>query len=264
MKEQSISNLLQNIGLDELEIHCYIQLLKKSPQKASEIARRLEIPKTTVLLALQKLSNEFHIVKRMKRKNTYLFSVDDPTEILRFVQQRQQQLKDQEQKIQSALPELRAMQQYETVKPKMYYYEGKEGMKKAFLQVLEEADHIIGYGSNEDELKYLPSLYPDYYKKRVAKKISVKAIIPATLFNIQHTLETEQKHIRHSRLIPAECNYPIEVNVYKHTVIFFSYEENFALVIKSKPIADCLQKMFEFAFEYSEKFDQDIRKRLQK
>lgn len=59
--------------------------------------------------------------------------------------------------------------------------------------------------------------------------------------------------------MPKEWNYPIQVNVYKNTTVFYSFDESFALMIKSKPIADCLKKIFELAFDKAAEYDKEIR-----
>jgi hypothetical protein len=79
----------------------------------------------------------------------------------------------------------------------------------------------------------------------------VKAIVPATYYNIK-ALANVTKELRDTHLIPKDFNYPIQVNIYKHTTVFYSFEESFALIIKSRPIADCLKKIFEMAFGKAE------------
>lgn len=263
MNEDKIKNLLITIGLKELEINCYLGLLKKSPQRASELAKRLETPKATVLAALQRLSDKFGVVKKYKQKNSFLFLVEDALDLIKFLERQSAELTSQQKAARQLLPYLRSLQNFEVAKPKIYYFEGKEGLKQAFNQVLEEADEIIGYGSLEDDIKYLPKVYPEYYQKRVAKKIPVKGIMPATAFNNHETLtkKEEQRHLRQTHLIPPEFNYPIQVNIYKRTAVFFSLEENFALMIKSRAIAECLKKIFEYAFAFTGRMDQAIRQK---
>ena len=259
MTKEKIQKILKKIGLNLLEMDCYLALLKKSPQRASELSKSMEVPKATVLEALHRLSDELNIVKKSKQKNFYLFLVEDPADLVTFFEQKEAEYSKAKKQVTKVLPELRTMQDFDVVKPKIYYLEGKKGMQQSFKQVLEEADKIIGYGSNEDDYKYMPELYPDYYENRVAKKIPVKAIIPALPFNVKETLKNEIKHLRKTHLIPEDFNYPIQVNIYKNTVVFYSFEENFALKIKSKPIAACLKKIFEFAFDYTEESDKKIR-----
>ncbi len=259
MQEDKIKKILIGLGLEELEITCYLALLKKSPQRASQLSLSLDIPKATILDAISQLVNVFNIVKQTKKKNFYLFSVEDPADILRWLEQKQTGYAHAKQQVTDLLPELRSLQQYDVNKPKIYYFEGKEGIRQVFWQVLDEADEIIGYGSHEGDAKYLSDIIPEYYEKRVAKKIPARAIVPALPFNIQQAAPGEKKYLRPTHLIPAEFNYPIQINVYKNTTIFFSFEENFALMIKRQPIAACLKKMFEFAFEYTKESDQEIR-----
>ena len=248
INDNQIQPILASLGLDQLEISCYLDLLKKSPQRASELAKKFGVPKATILTALYRLADHFGIIKRTKQKNSFLFWVEDVNDLLNYTNRQEQKLSENKKIIEQLLPELRSMMSIDAVKPQISYYEGKEGLKKAFEQVLDEADKIIGYGSNEDDVKYLPDLYPNYYERRIKKKIPVKAIIPATDFNVK-AFANNTKELRSARLIPKEFNYPIQVNIYKHTAVFYSFEESFALIIKSRPIADCLKKIFEMAFE---------------
>ncbi|MCL5667049.1 MAG: hypothetical protein M1383_04745 [Patescibacteria group bacterium] len=247
INNSQIQPILNNLGLDQLEINCYLALIKKSPQKASELAKKFETPKATVLTALYRLADHFGIIKRSRQKNSFLFWVEETNDLLHYARRRHQESLDSERLIEQLVPELRSMMNLDAAKPQISYYEGKEGLKQAFEKVLEEADEIIGYGSNEDDVKYLPELYPHYYERRVKKKIPVKAIIPATDFNIQ-SFSNNTKELRTAHFVPKEFNYPIQVNIFKHTTIFYSFEESFALVIKSRPIADCLKMIFGLAF----------------
>jgi len=248
INNNQIQPVLAGLGLDQLEINCYLDLLKKSPQRASELAKKFDVPKATILVALYRLSDHFGIIKRAKQKNSFLFWVEDANDLLNFAGQQEQKLSESKKSIEQLLPEMRAMMNLDAVKPQISYYEGKQGLKKAFEQILEEADEIIGYGSNEDDIKYLPEFYPNYYERRVKRKIPVKAIIPATDYNIK-AVANVTKELRDTHLISKDFNYPIQVNIYKHTAVFYSFEESFALIIKSRPIADCLKKIFEMAFD---------------
>lgn len=259
MNEQKISNLLTEIGLNKLEQDCYLALVKRSPQKASELVKKFSVHKVPILLALHRLVDKFGIVKRTKKKNTFFFLVEDVKSLSDYVARQASQLEQRQQELNALIPELRSMQNFEISKPKIYYFEGKDGIKQAFEQVLEEADEIVGYGSNEDDKKYLPEIIPDYYQRRVAKKIPVKAIIPALPVNVQETLKNEMRHLRETHLVPEKFNFPVQFNVYKDTVVFYSYEESFALMIKSRHIADCLKAIFGFAFDQTSIYDEEIR-----
>ena len=259
MNEQKIRNLLTEIGLNKLEQDCYLALVKRSPQRASDLVKKFSVHKVRVLLALHRLVDEFGIVKRSKKKNAFLFLVEDVKNLSDYIARQTSQLKQTQQEVNTLLPQLRAIQNYDVAKPKIYYFEGKDGIKQAFEQVLDEADEIVGYGSNEDDNKFLPEIVPGYYERRVAKKIPVKAIIPALPFNVQETLKNEMKQLRKTHLIPKEFNFPVQFNIYRDTVVFYSFEESFALMIKSRAIADCLKTIFGFAFEQTSLYDEQIR-----
>lgn len=265
MNKRKIQTILENFGLSQLEIDCYLALLKKSPQKASELAKFFSQPKSTVLFTLNRLANEFGIVKRTRIKNTFLFLVEDVNELLSFLERQESKITKQKKELTDLLPELRGMQHYEVSKPKVYYFEGKSGIRQALEQVLDECgDGYFAYGSVDDALRYLPNLYPEYYERRVAKKIAIRAIMPALPLSIKEAVEDEIKRQRKTHLVPAKWYYPIQANIYKGTVVFFSFEESFALMIKSKPIADYMYKMMELAYDQAAKYDEQIRESVQK
>lgn len=265
MENKKIKAILEKIGLSKLEVEYYLALLKRSPQKASEISKRFSTPKATVLLALNRLADEFGIVKRSRQKNSFLFLVEDVKELLLYLEREELDVTNQKKELTDLIPELRSMQHFELSKPKIYYFEGLKGIQQALEQVLEECDgEYIAYGVVDDAFKFLPNLYPDYYERRVAKKINIKAIMPALPLSIKEAAEDEIKRQRKSHLIPAKWYYPIQINIYRGTIVYFSYEEGFALMIKSKPIADCMHKMFEFAYEYTGIYDREIRDQIQK
>lgn len=265
MTDKKIRQILAKIGLNSLEQDLYLALLKKSPQRAADLAKKFSVHKAIILLALHRLADEFGIVKRTKQKNAYLFLVEDAKELLLYLERQESEIVNQKKELTNLLPELRGMQQYDVTKPKIYYFEGLKGIQQALEQVLEKCDgEYIAYGVVDDAFKFLPNLYPGYYDRRVAKKISVKAIMPALPISIKEAIQDEVKRQRKAHLIPAKWYYPIQIDVYKGTVVYFSYEEGFALMIKSKPIADCMHKMFEFAYEYTGIYDKQIRESIKK
>jgi len=261
--EKQIKNLLKKIGLDEMETACYLELLKKSPQKASQIARKIDAPKSTVHLNLGQLVDIYGLVKREKHKNYYLFRVEDACDLTKMLELRAEKAQQTYEKVKNLLPELRALQEYEFEKPKILYFEGREGLKRAFEMMLDEADEIVGYGNHEDEVRGMTDIFPDYYERRVKKKILVsQAIAPATDFNLKESLKNEDKHLRQTRFVDKENLPRIHFNIYKDTLVFYSFAELFALVIRSKPIAGCFKFIFGLAFEASAKTDENIRKEL--
>ncbi len=259
METSKINQILSSLGLNQLEKSCYVELLKKSPQRASDLVKKLNVPKATILVALYRLTDELGIIKRSKQKNSFLFMVEDVSALLQYLNRKEQETIESKTSLEQLLPQLRSMMSLDAIKPQIFYYEGKEGLKRAFETVLEEANEIIGYGSAEDDEKYLPDLYPKYYEHRVKKKIPVRAMMPATPFNVKTAKEKSVGRLWNVHLVPAKSNYPIQVNVYRHTVIFFSFEESFALVIKSHPIADCLKMVFGLAFDRASETNETLK-----
>lgn len=88
MNEEKITNILNKIGLNKLEAACYLALLKRSPMRASDISKKLSIPKATILLALYELCDKLGLVKRSKTKNSFLFLVEDANSLLEYLKKK--------------------------------------------------------------------------------------------------------------------------------------------------------------------------------
>ena len=68
MKQEKILPILIRVGLNSLESACYLALLKQSPQKASELSRRVDVPRGNYLQALYRMSDEMGIITRTKKE----------------------------------------------------------------------------------------------------------------------------------------------------------------------------------------------------
>lgn len=88
-----------------------------------------------------------------------------------------------------------------------------------------------------------------YYKRRTAAGIPVRAIFPDTPASRRRHAKDKQE-LRRSRLLPASMlKVHIEWGVYDDKVAFFSLQEEMAVIIRSRMIADAMRAMFEVQWQ---------------
>lgn len=257
-----LENNLQKIGLNNKEIKIYLALLKTGTHKASFLTKQIEMPKTSILDTLDSLVRKC-LVSKIKKKNAYYFTAYQPDKILEMLEKEETEIKEKKKKVHEILPWLKSLQDISSPKPQIDYLEGKKGLIEAFEDTLRvPKKNIIVYGSVGAQANSLPEAFPEYFDNRVKKRISTTCLIPACLPSLAECSLNDKKHLRKTYFIPKEMELPLEINIYENNSAFMSFEEKFAVIIRSKVIADCLRMVFELAFKGAEKYDHEIRKSI--
>jgi len=257
-----LENNLQEIGLSNKEIKIYLALLKSGTHKASYLTKLIEMPKTSILDTLNSLVKKC-LVSKIKMKNAYYFTAFQPNKLLEMLEKQEVEITEKKRKIIKILPWLKNLQDISSPKPQIDYLEGKKGLNEAFADTLRiPKKNIIVYGSVGAQAYSLPEAFPEYFNNRVKKKISTTCLIPACLPSLAECSINDKKHLRKTYFIPKEMELPLEINIYENNSAFMSFEEKFAVIIRSKVIADCLRIVFQLAFEGAEKYDHEIRKNI--
>lgn len=255
-----LENNLQKIGLSNKEIKIYLALLKAGTHKASFLTKQIEMPKTSILDTLDSLVRKC-LVSKIKKKNAYYFTAYQPDKILEMLEKEETEIKEKKKKVHEILPWLKSLQDISSPKPQIDYLEGKKGLIEAFEDTLRvPKKNIIVYGSVGAQADSLPEAFPEYFDNRVKKRISTTCLIPACLPSLAECSLNDKKHLRKTYFIPKEMELPLEINIYENNSAFMSFEEKFAVIIRSKVIADCLRIVFGLAFKGAEKYDREIRK----
>jgi hypothetical protein len=58
-------------------------------------------------------------------------------------------------------------------RPRIKFYEGTEGLKYVYEDTLTSTESIRAYATVDDMHKALPNYFPEYYKRRANKNISI-------------------------------------------------------------------------------------------
>ncbi len=156
-----IEQELTNLGLTSEESKVYLAILELGGSFVSAIARRAKVNRSTCYHTLDNLVKKGLISSYQKGKVLH-FSAEDPH---RFVQISEERMKRTE----SLIPHLTALISTLTVKPKIRFYEGIEGIKSIFEDIIATKDQVLGYTN----LKAIGELMPDYFKQYCHKKVTL-------------------------------------------------------------------------------------------
>ncbi|MEK7632872.1 MAG: hypothetical protein AAB473_03705 [Patescibacteria group bacterium] len=158
----------------------------------------------------------------------------------------------------SLVPELKSIHNI-SERPRVRFYEGKEGLESVYEDTLTSHETIRAYAAVDDMHKTLPDYFAKYYQRRVKENIAIRAIIPATVVG-KDRAEKDRAEMRETALVPSEkFSFTPEINIYDNKVMIASWREQLGIIIESAEIADAMKKTFELAWAEAKRLDAEMK-----
>jgi len=235
---------LTKAGLSESEAKVYLASLELGETNISRIAQKSGIKRTTAYLVVGILKEKGLIHEIKKQRKTYFYA-EDPRHIAENMEQNLQDIK-------GAIPELLAISNFTDKKPSIRFYEGKEGIKNLYKDILKHPkSEILEWYSESYATEFNESFFVDYFMpRRVKNKIWVRAILPDNAI-IRKMVKNNEKELRKTKLLnPEKYNIKININLYgKNKINIISFKEEIGLIIESEKIHDSLKNIFEIMWK---------------
>lgn len=251
-----INNLLKQLKFSEKEEKIYLALLELCDAKAQDISKKSDINRTTVYDVLESLMKK-GLISKFKRGSSTIYNALDPKKLLNYLDREKEEkikkIDKQKEIVNSLLPQLISLQNINTSKPKVQLFEGEKGMREAYEDTLNTKNMILAYANVETMHKGLPNFFPEYYKRRVKKKIYIKAILPKNKLSIERA-RRNQEEMRAARFLPDDkMSFSPEINLYNNKMLIASWNEKMAVLIESKELVDLQKMIFELLWNGLEK-----------
>lgn len=247
---------LEFIGFSEKEVLVYLALLQLGKGTVTEISRKAGINRPTGYHVLASLAvKELVRVSGKEPKQEYV--AESPDQIEKLLARK---IKSDEEYIREArkiIPELKSMHNV-TDRPKVLFYEGREGLEKVYEDTLTSHEEIRAYATYDDMQNTLPGYFPEYFYRRAKKGIPIRAIFPYTQAGIDLSGYNEVQK-RETAMVPADKYYfSPEINIYDNKVMIASWKERLGIIIESHEIADAMKKVFELAWAEAKRLDKKL------
>ena len=226
-------NELVNLGLSQEESKAYLAILELGGSYASNIARKSGINRATCYHTLNNLVKKGLVNSHTKGKVLW-FNAEDPKKIIKLE-------KEKLEKAKNLVPELLSISNTITFKPKIRFYEGKEGIKAVFEDALASKEkEILGYTNLKGLDEVLPPGYfKDYCKRKIQKKIKTRYLAPATgegagIIEKYYPKNYDPELVEVLLVNKKEFYFENEISIYgnKVTVISLKEDEPIALLIE--------------------------------
>ncbi|NTV44370.1 MAG: hypothetical protein HGA67_01585 [Candidatus Yonathbacteria bacterium] len=233
-----MKHLLLQYGFTEKEAEVYVASLELGQATGFEIYRKTDLKKPTVYYVLDELQKKGFVFQTKKGNKRY-FVAEHPEKI-------KKELLGKVKVFDELLPELMSIHNAGVGRPKLRFYEGKEGIKEVYEDTLKYHGEILAFAS-EQLLKSLGKEYSDaYVSKRVELQIPVRAIIPASKTLLERYMHDSMRALRNVRLADEKkYNFPVEINIYANKVAFMSFRDELGLIVESDEINKMMRMLFE-------------------
>ncbi|MBP6060504.1 MAG: hypothetical protein KA515_00655 [Candidatus Pacebacteria bacterium] len=255
-ENKDLKNLLIGIGLKPKEADVYLAILSLGQGTASKIARKAHIVRTTAYDILSSLF-EKGLVTLTGKEPKQEYVVESPDNLKNYIENELAKKKNDLEEVKNILlPQLKSIHNVGS-RPKVMFYEGREGMEKVYEDTLTSREPIRAYASVGDMHSGLPGYFPEYYKRRSEKGIAIRAIIPNNEAG-RDRKKSDKDELRESALVPKDkFNFSPEINIYDDKVMIASWREKLGIIIESHEIADAMKKIYELAWAEAKRLDRE-------
>jgi len=248
---------LQSFGFSEKETVVYVALLELGSGTVTQISRKAGINRTTGYDILSSLANKGLISISGKEPKSE-FSAEPPQAITAYLKRVAEQTVEQIKKSEELIPELNLIHTKQN-RPKIKFYEGQEGLKHVYEDTLTSTEAIRAYANADEMHKGLPNYFPEYYKRRAGKNISIRAIVPQTPTSEERGRHDAEEKREIAFVPPEKYSFLPEINIYDNKIMIASWREKLGVIIESAEIADAMKKIYELAWAEAKRLDAGLR-----
>lgn len=230
---------LEEMGLTPTEARVYLALLSAGQAKSGEIIRATRLQSSTVYHTLSSLL-EKGLASYVFKGEIKHFQAEPPESFLGF-------LDDRKRRFEEALPWMKKLQNSGTRIKSARVFEGLNGLKSAFADVLATVKRGEEYYFFQVSPEYLNDkrvalFFRNYHRKRSGMGIKVKGLsIIGAKRRMQYIYDLPHTQVRYLKEF-----LPTGLVVYKDKLMTLDWDdEPAAFLIQSKSVADSYRKFFE-------------------
>jgi sugar-specific transcriptional regulator TrmB len=235
---------LKQLGLSENEAKVYLAALELGQATVQGLAKKSAVKRTTVYTALEGLKEKGLVSQTKKDKKTF-FAAESPENLVRLSWQHYQQIK-------KSLPELKSIYNTSDTKPKVMFYEGREGYISVYENILkDEPKELLAIVSYDDFCRHLDYQYEqEWIERRIEKKITLRWLdfrTPKT----EAMKKEGRKALREIRFLPKDFSFTSSMFIYENKLILMSgkQKEFMAVVIENTEFSQMFKQSFEMLWQ---------------
>lgn len=238
---------LKQLGLSQKEAMVYIAALELGFATAQELTYKTGLRRPTVYFTIELLKKRGLMSSFEKGKKTY-FAAESPENLQAFVGAQEKLAEVARQTFSAILGELAPLFDKTGERPRVRFFEGKEGLKTMQEDFLRTQDKSIVEFFSHDDLRdvFTPEERMAYRERKIKKKIISRAI-----YTRKDGPLLEGIPYAEFRWVPQDrFSFSSDIIVYGSKVAIASLRGRLVgVIIESREMADTIRAVFELAWE---------------
>lgn len=238
---------LVKLGLTEEEAKIYLSCLEIGGGAVSTIAKKAEVNRVTCYHTLDNLLKKGYL-SQYNKNGIRCFSPEPPEQLLKIAEEQVNITK-------GLIPQLASLTSTLAFKPKVRFYEGREGVEKVFLESLEAKKEILGYTNLKRVIEFFPAFFKKYTHDKMEKGIKTRYLSPKTVESV-HVIDPYLPANYNQDLLEIflvnKDQFPFdnEILIFEHLVCIVSLEpsELLGLIVESSTFARTMKAIFDLAW----------------
>ncbi|HEX8182974.1 MAG TPA: helix-turn-helix domain-containing protein [Candidatus Saccharimonadales bacterium] len=248
-----MENLLQQVGLNDVQAKTYLYLLKQGESAPPQIAKALDLTRSNAYKVLEKLF-EMQLIARAEVRGKFVYKAEDPIALTGIVATERNRLLALEQGIRDSLQELRRDYEKSTGEKDVRSYHGNQVVASLY-------EHQTGLKQPIYFIKTRADI-PVMGHETMSKLRSLPAKVGAQRYGItQDCLEASanpaidrENNLTRTWIHNDDYTAPVEWTVSGHELMIVCFEhEASAIRVKNKVVARAFKELWQL-------LDRSIRK----
>ena len=236
---------LQTLGLSEKEAKVYLSALELGASTVQNIAKKSGVNRATTYVQIESLKEKGLVSEFEKGKKTF-YVAESPERLQSLFKIFETELDFRKSELQRILPTMLELFAGMGERPKVRFFEGREGIHLMREDVAKLKVKQIYSIINRDKVKqFAPDFKEEYINHRIEKKIPIQVIYTRESGGPDST-EKDAAEYRQSKFIPFD-KFPIkaDITIYDDKVILEGYGKKvIGIVIESEAIAVTFKAIF--------------------
>jgi sugar-specific transcriptional regulator TrmB len=238
------TQFLTGIGLTQTQAKAYITLVQNGPTAPPVLAEKIGETRTNAYKVLDKLV-ELGLARKVEQDKKVVYRVENPVALEALARRKRDAALAHERKVKDALPALMNFFYTYSEQPGVRFYQGQEGIRQIFEDMLRTRQTIYLVRSPSDVKFYDEAFFERFRKQRAELGIETYAITP-NVASAVHNADVDRMNKFSRTWIPAsDYTANVEWDIYGDKVALISYgEEAIGMIIESPQIAASFRQMF--------------------
>lgn len=251
----SPEDILSKLGLNEKEIHIYLDLLQNGPRPVAVVAQRAGVTRT----------NGYDLVKNLERKGICFSSgttygkkihAHDPSVLKEIIREKKRSLDHLEKELSDTTHVFKKQKTTPYSSHEVTYLAGVENIKKIFpMMSAPHVSQVYGVGSELELEEYVGrETLEQFHEQRKRNHVHFSVLRAGPQRLTGDAFHNDVTYLREVRIRPkGKVRLKSQLYLFDNTIIFLNlFDKPFATIIHNEPMFIMFHSWFDFIWNASE------------